>query len=54
MAAEKRKAQQLKIETREKEVAAKFDKLAQWKKELKDKINKKTADAQTAKVIYFL
>lgn len=49
MAAEKRKAQQLKIETREKEVAAKFDKLAQWKKELKDKINKKTADAQAAK-----
>ena len=49
-AAQKRKEERLKIEVREKEVAIKFAKLEQWKKELNDKVAKKIADAQVAKV----
>lgn len=48
-AAQKRKEERLKIEVREKEVAIKFAKLEQWKKELNDKVAKKIADAQVAK-----
>lgn len=49
-AAQKRKEEQQRIEQREKEVEAKFAKLEQWKKELNDKIEKKTRDIQVAKV----
>ncbi|XP_068627940.1 large ribosomal subunit protein mL64 [Battus philenor] len=49
-AAVKRKEEQLKIEQREKEVAAKFAKLEQWKNELNAKVAKKAAEIQAAKV----
>jgi DNA-binding transcriptional MerR regulator len=49
-AANKRQEAQKKIEMREADVAAKFAKLDQWKKELNDRINKKTAEANAAKV----
>ncbi|CAK1578833.1 unnamed protein product [Parnassius mnemosyne] len=49
-AAQRKKEEQLKIEQREKEIAAKFEKLEQWKKELNQKIAKKTAEAQAAKM----
>lgn len=48
--AEKRKEEKLRIQQREMEVAAKFAKLEQWKKELNDKIAKKAAEVQAAKV----
>ncbi|XP_026748142.2 growth arrest and DNA damage-inducible proteins-interacting protein 1 [Galleria mellonella] len=48
-ATQKRKEEQLKIEQREKELAIKYEKLDQWKKELKDKLAKKVAEAQAAK-----
>lgn len=49
-AAVRRKEEQARIEERDKEVAAKFHKLDQWKKELNAKIAKKTAEVQAAKV----
>lgn len=49
-AAKRRKEQQQKIERRDKEIAAKFAKLAQWKQDLLDKVAKKTAEANAAKV----
>lgn len=49
-AAERRREEELKIQQRDKEVAAKYVKLEAWKKELSDKIAKKLADANTAKV----
>ncbi|XP_049865638.1 growth arrest and DNA damage-inducible proteins-interacting protein 1 [Pectinophora gossypiella] len=48
-AAQKRKEAQLQIEQREKDVAAKYAKLAQWKKDLQDKIAKKEYEARAAK-----
>lgn len=50
---QKRTAARLRIENREKDIAAKFAKLEQWKKDLNDKINKKTAEAEAAKVNTF-
>lgn len=50
-AAQKKREEQEVIEKREKDLAAKFAKVAIWKKELKDKLNKKVAEAQAAKVI---
>lgn len=50
--AKSRKEEQQKIEARDRDVATKMLKLAQWKKELHDKINKKTTDMQAAKVYY--
>ncbi|KAJ2950411.1 hypothetical protein O0L34_g8653 [Tuta absoluta] len=47
--AQRKKEEQQKIELREKEVAAKFEKLEQWKKELQDRIAKKESDAKAAK-----
>lgn len=52
-AEKRRKEEQQKIEQRDKEVAAKYVKLAQWKKELLDKIAKKTSEANAAKVSIF-
>ncbi|XP_013140672.1 PREDICTED: growth arrest and DNA damage-inducible proteins-interacting protein 1 [Papilio polytes] len=49
-AAVRRKEEQARIEERDKEVAAKFHKLDQWKKELNAKIAKKTAEVQAAKL----
>lgn len=49
-AAKNRKEQQQKIEQRDRDIAAKYAKLDQWKKELLDKIAKKTAEANAAKV----
>ncbi|XP_028173726.1 growth arrest and DNA damage-inducible proteins-interacting protein 1 [Ostrinia furnacalis] len=49
-AAEKRRAEQEVIDKREKELAAKITKVAAWKKDLQDKLAKKMADAQAAKV----
>lgn len=51
-AAKNRKEEQMKILERDREVSAKFAKLAQWQKELDDKLAKKTADAQAAKVYF--
>ncbi|XP_045459463.1 growth arrest and DNA damage-inducible proteins-interacting protein 1 [Melitaea cinxia] len=48
-ARKKREEEKLKIDQREMELAAKFAKLDQWKKELNDKINKKAAEVQSAK-----
>lgn len=48
-AAANRKAEETMIEQRDRDVAAKFAKLEQWKKELNDKIAKKTAEANAAK-----
>uniref|UniRef100_A0A2A4JWT0 Large ribosomal subunit protein mL64 n=1 Tax=Heliothis virescens TaxID=7102 RepID=A0A2A4JWT0_HELVI len=48
-AAQNRREQQEKIEQRDRDIAAKFAKLAQWKKDLHDKIAKKTAEANAAK-----
>ncbi|XP_075972369.1 growth arrest and DNA damage-inducible proteins-interacting protein CRIF [Anticarsia gemmatalis] len=48
-AARMRKEEQGKIEQRDREVATKYAKLAQWKKDLEDKIAKKTAEANAAK-----
>lgn len=50
-AAQKKREEQEVIEKREKDLAAKFAKVAIWKKELNDKLNKKVAEAQAAKVI---
>lgn len=54
-AAQKRQEEKMKIELREKDLAAKFAKLALWKKELKNKTAKKMAEAEAAKVsfVYF-
>ncbi|XP_072942251.1 large ribosomal subunit protein mL64 [Epargyreus clarus] len=49
-ATQKREATQLRIEQREKEVAAKYEKLEQWKKDLQNKIAKKEAEVQAAKL----
>lgn len=51
-AAMRQKEEQQKILKRDNEVAAKFAKLEQWKKELNDKIAKKTAEANAAKVVF--
>ncbi|KAL0839904.1 hypothetical protein ABMA28_016523 [Loxostege sticticalis] len=48
-AAQKKREEQEVIEKREKDLAAKFAKVAIWKKELNDKLNKKVAEAQAAK-----
>ncbi|CAH0396990.1 unnamed protein product [Chilo suppressalis] len=48
-AAQKRLEEKNKIEQREIEIATKFAKLAQWKKELNDKIAKKAAEVELAK-----
>ncbi|KAM3967973.1 growth arrest and DNA damage-inducible proteins-interacting protein CRIF [Aphomia sociella] len=48
-AAQKRIQEQLKIENREKELAIKFEKLEQWKKDLTEKMAKKMAETQAAK-----
>ncbi|XP_047545792.1 growth arrest and DNA damage-inducible proteins-interacting protein 1 [Vanessa atalanta] len=45
----KRQEQKLKTEQREMELASKFAKLDQWKKELNDKINKKANEVKAAK-----
>ncbi|KAL4707473.1 hypothetical protein ACJJTC_000117 [Scirpophaga incertulas] len=50
MAAQKRKEAKEKIELREKELAEKFAKLDQWKKELNDRIEKKAVEANAAKI----
>ncbi|XP_034825203.1 large ribosomal subunit protein mL64 [Maniola hyperantus] len=47
--AEKRRQEQLRIEQRDLEVAAKVAKLELWKKELNDKVAKKAAEVQAAK-----
>ncbi|KAJ8725232.1 hypothetical protein PYW07_016190 [Mythimna separata] len=49
MAAKRRQEQEQKIQQRDKEIAAKFAKLEQWKKDLLDKIAKKAAEANAAK-----
>ncbi|KAJ0179587.1 hypothetical protein K1T71_005299 [Dendrolimus kikuchii] len=49
MAQEKRLADQQAIEKRDRDVAAKFEKLQQWKKELNDKVAKKAAEVHAAK-----
>lgn len=49
-AAQRKQKEQEKILERDREVAAKFAKLGQWKKELDDKLAKKTADMLAAKV----
>lgn len=54
MVQEKRLAEQQAIEKRDRDIAAKFDKLQQWKKDLNDKIAKKAAEVQAAKVSYSL
>ncbi|OWR44849.1 hypothetical protein KGM_211908 [Danaus plexippus plexippus] len=48
-AAENRRQENLKIEQREKDIAVKFAKLDQWKRELNLKIAKKAAEVQAAK-----
>ncbi|CAD0198633.1 unnamed protein product [Chrysodeixis includens] len=48
-AAQKRKEENERIEKRDRDVAAKFAKLDQWKKELHDKLAKKTAEVSAAK-----
>ncbi|XP_059059490.1 large ribosomal subunit protein mL64 [Achroia grisella] len=48
-AAQKRREEQLKIEQREKDIATKFEKLEQWKKDLNDKLAKKIAEVEAAK-----
>ncbi|XP_050679927.1 growth arrest and DNA damage-inducible proteins-interacting protein 1 [Leptidea sinapis] len=48
-AAQKRKDEILRIAQRDKEVAAKFEKLDQWKKELNAKIAKKAAEVEAVK-----
>ncbi|XP_026747473.1 growth arrest and DNA damage-inducible proteins-interacting protein 1 [Trichoplusia ni] len=48
-AARQRKEEREKIEKRDRDVAAKFAKLEQWKKELNDKLAKKTAEVSAAK-----
>ncbi|XP_061706476.1 large ribosomal subunit protein mL64 [Cydia pomonella] len=48
-AAQKRIEERLQIEKRENEIAAKMEKLAQWKKDLKNKTAKKIAEAEAAK-----
>lgn len=52
-AAKNRREEQIKTLERDRDIAAKFAKLAQWNKELDDKLSKKTADAQRAKVFIF-
>ncbi|GBP07550.1 Growth arrest and DNA damage-inducible proteins-interacting protein 1 [Eumeta japonica] len=47
--AKQREEKKLKILQRDAEVAAKFEKLEQWKKELNDKINKKCEETRAAK-----
>ncbi|CAH2063172.1 unnamed protein product, partial [Iphiclides podalirius] len=49
-AAQRRKEEQVRIEQRDKDVAAKFQKLEQWKNELNAKLAKKEADVQAAKL----
>ncbi|KAJ8727206.1 hypothetical protein PYW08_015603 [Mythimna loreyi] len=49
MAEKRRKEQEQKIQQRDREVAAKFAKLEQWKKDLLDKVAKKAAEASAAK-----
>lgn len=51
-AARQRKEEREKIEKRDRDIAAKFAKLEQWKKELNDKLAKKTAEVSAAKVRY--
>lgn len=53
-AAVKRREEQLRREQRDMEVAAKVAKLEQWKKELNDKIAKKAAEVEAAKVRHLL
>ncbi|KAF9416274.1 hypothetical protein HW555_006348 [Spodoptera exigua] len=48
-AAKNRKEQEEKIQQRDRDVAAKYAKLDQWKKDLLDKIAKKTAEVNAAK-----
>ncbi|XP_045492068.1 growth arrest and DNA damage-inducible proteins-interacting protein 1 [Colias croceus] len=48
-AAQRKREQQLRIEQRDKDVAAKFAKLDQMKKELNDKMAKKAAEVEAAK-----
>ncbi|CAK1544749.1 unnamed protein product [Leptosia nina] len=50
MVAEKREQERLKTQQRDNEIAAKFAKLGQWKKELKEKIAKKEAEVEAAKL----
>lgn len=52
-AAKKKRDAQLAIEKREQELAVKFEKLAIWKKELQDRIAKKAAEVQAAKVFIY-
>lgn len=49
--AQKRQEEQLKIQQRDNEIASKFAKLNQWKKELQEKMAKKAAEVEAAKVI---
>lgn len=53
-AAKTRQEQQQKILQRDNDIAVKFAKLEQWKKELADKVAKKTAEANAAKVHGFI
>ncbi|CAH0721421.1 unnamed protein product, partial [Brenthis ino] len=48
--AQTRKEEKIKIQQRDAEIAAKFAKFEQWKKELNDKIAKKAAEAEAAKL----
>lgn len=47
---QKRLAEEEKILKRDQEIVAKMAKLEMWKKELRNKVAKKTAEAQAAKV----
>ncbi|XP_022122642.2 growth arrest and DNA damage-inducible proteins-interacting protein 1 [Pieris rapae] len=49
-AAQKRREEQLKIQQRDNEIATKFAKLDQWKKELQEKMAKKSAEVEAAKI----
>ncbi|CAG9792204.1 unnamed protein product [Diatraea saccharalis] len=49
-AALRKQEEKLKIQKRETDIAAKYAKLEQWKKELRDKLAKKAAEAESAKI----